>query len=757
LGENGAAAVSMAAIISTLVAVVRATLSLETKLMALSLALGGLYLVQRVLVGKRRRSGHWLVQYGAMAAYYLPSPLAFCAAQAVCSTSHIDESTPFLVAGILGMFELSILSDRDVPLVTNMRAYSVLDRPRDGYNYLMRLIFLGWVYLQWARSPGSNCWWQLMQTGPPFLVAAYTTLFDYISYSTLDCQTKAVAEYMMRESINSSTSSPFFDDDDANSNSSLQLLDRCRYPFVQGGGNGEWVTVKDLVQRDDLPNVDKDIWLSYSLCRLLARRYYGFHCAEEGDDKVRRFALADLGTTGDYKRAFTIVEVQLAFLHDYFFTASLPIIESGLKYVDAAQKLMGVFTSNIISMFSTSAIPIAIGTFMFLSALFQTPMSLLVKNLLAFYWRPIHTAFRKLEDLPNGPLIIIRFRPIPNAQDVFDPFQAQTGGAYWRNKIGQYSILQDYNRGCSPKKALVAWFHRIVLSQPSYSFIKHLPVEEEEVDMLELDNMRKLVADTLRDIDGPPTDGTRSLKKNMEEINSARENRDGAGYDWLWTCKQETHTDTILVWHIATCYCDMTPISDDLLVKCHHEAARALSRYCAYLVAFLPEFLPEHSLTTKQVFQRVLQEVQRELGTKPMKEEEKSTKIRGLQLQDQLEQRTTFHKGVHLGWELEELKEETRWKVIAMFWAETILYVAPSDNAEAHIEHLAKGGEFITHLWAMLSNAGILKRAPREWPASTNIEGPPTHQLMEALSSSNEASTSSMSSPPIQTSEPPTN
>jgi len=173
-------------------------------------------------------------------------------------------------------------------------------------------------------------------------------------------------------------------------------------------------------------------------------------------------------------------------------------------------------------------------------------------------------------------------------------------------------------------------------------------------------------------------------------------------------------------------------------VKCHHEATRALSRYCAYLVAFLPEFLPEHSLTTKQVFQRVLQEVQRELGTKPMKEEEKSTKIRGLQLQDQLEQRTTFHKGVHLGWELEELKEEARWKVIAKFWAETILYVAPSDNAEAHIEHLAKGGKFITHLWAMLSNAGILKRAPREWPASTNIEGPPTHQLMEALSSSNE-------------------
>jgi len=120
--------------------------------------------------------------------------------------------------------------------------------------------------------------------------------------------------------------------------------------------------------------------------------------------------------------------------------------------------------------------------------------------------------------------------------------------------------------------------------------------------------MRELVADTLRDIDGPPTNGTRSLKITMDQINRDEISRGSAGYDWLLTCKQETHTDTILIWHIATCYCDMTPISQDLLVKWHHEAAKALSRYCAYLVAFLPEFLPEHSLTTKQVFQRVLQE-----------------------------------------------------------------------------------------------------------------------------------------------------
>jgi len=220
LGENGAAAVSMAAIFSTLVTVVTATLSLETKLMALSLALGVLYLLQRVLVGRRRRSGHWLVQYG-----------------------------------VLYMFQLIVPVQEDVLLVTNMRTYSLPYRPRGGYNYLIWPVFLGWVYLGWAWKPWIRDWqlrlYRLLQMGLNFGWFLY--LLAKPSESTLDCQTKAVADYMKRESSKLSASSPFFDDDDANSNSSLQLLDSCRYPFVQGRNNGEWVTVKDLVQRDDLP------------------------------------------------------------------------------------------------------------------------------------------------------------------------------------------------------------------------------------------------------------------------------------------------------------------------------------------------------------------------------------------------------------------------------------------------------------------------------------------------------------------------
>nr|CAB3466842.1 unnamed protein product [Digitaria exilis] len=72
--------------------------------------------------------------------------------------------------------------------------------------------------------------------------------------------------------------------------------------------------------------------------------------------------------------------------------------------------------------------------------------------------------------------------------------------------------------------------------------------------------------------------------------------------------------------------------------------------------------------------------------------------------------------GGRLGRELRGVVPEARrWKVLADFWAEFILFLAPSNNVEIHAEKLAAGGEFMTHLWALLTHAGILDR-----PSTTN-------------------------------------
>nr|CAB3491029.1 unnamed protein product [Digitaria exilis] len=117
-----------------------------------------------------------------------------------------------------------------------------------------------------------------------------------------------------------------------------------------------------------------------------------------------------------------------------------------------------------------------------------------------------------------------------------------------------------------------------------------------------------------------------------------------------------------------------------------------------------------HSLTAKVILQEVLKEAQELLGRRQVSMEEKKRTIQQLLVrpQEDVSRMKTFEKGMHLGRQLAKQSVSLRWKIIADFWAETILYVAwSSKNNAAHIQHLAQGGEFVTHLWALLCNAGI--------------------------------------------------
>ena len=77
---------------------------------------------------------------------------------------------------------------------------------------------------------------------------------------------------------------------------------------------------------------------------------------------------------------------------------------------------------------------------------------------------------------------------------------------------------------------------------------------------------------------------------------------------------------------------------------------------------------------------------------------------------------SVFHDGAQLARQLTAgIEDRTlQWKVLSDFWAEMMLYIAPCDDsqARAHLEAMARGGEFITHLWALLTHAGVLNRDP---------------------------------------------
>ncbi|KAG2631426.1 hypothetical protein PVAP13_2NG036872 [Panicum virgatum] len=86
-------------------------------------------------------------------------------------------------------------------------------------------------------------------------------------------------------------------------------------------------------------------------------------------------------------------------------------------------------------------------------------------------------------------------------------------------------------------------------------------------------------------------------------------------------------------------------------------------------------------------------------------------------------------EGARLGEQLVELmviegEDMTAvWKLMAEFWSEMILYVAPSDNVKGHKEAIARGGELITLLWVQLFLAGIVSRPSEEDDAASTSDG----------------------------------
>jgi hypothetical protein len=49
--------------------------------------------------------------------------------------------------------------------------------------------------------------------------------------------------------------------------------------------------------------------------------------------------------------------------------------------------------------------------------------------------------------------------------------------------------------------------------------------------------------------------------------------------------------------------------------------------------------------------------------------------------------------------------------VLQDFWAKTTIHAAKSHShstTKQHMQHLESGGEFLTHIWALLAHAGIL-------------------------------------------------
>ncbi|KAK3124310.1 hypothetical protein QOZ80_7BG0584780 [Eleusine coracana subsp. coracana] len=188
---------------------------------------------------------------------------------------------------------------------------------------------------------------------------------------------------------------------------------------------------------------------------------------------------------------------------------------------------------------------------------------------------------------------------------------------------------------------------------------------------------------------------------------------------------QETVAGTVLAWHIATSLWELkdheperstangsieqSSDSDNKIV------ATQLSRYCAYLVACRPELLPDEDDYCQKLYGDVLKHAHRVLRVAGAGA---GFELLVLLMRGQLDELRrvdmdnggswTLKNGADLAEQLVDLN--MGWKELAEFWSEMILYIAPSENLDGHGEAIARGGEMVTLLWALLAHAGIVDR-----------------------------------------------
>lgn len=392
--------------------------------------------------------------------------------------------------------------------------------------------------------------------------------------------------------------------------------------------------------------------------------------------------------------AFKLVEVQLSFMFDYFFSAhsSPSLTHPSIYLAYFLSKIAFLLTTY--SLFSIddsggeseSETPhhVIFTTALSLGVLMLLELLQFRRFLMASKWSLVsymsnrvkgkkHCPFHEPKELPQLPS---SSRPL---------------------KLGQYSIIEDLHCNSMEQRlmGLLGWSQKGTRA----TYID-LPENLINATLLTLEN--HILRDTC-----PGTSISGSAVTYLRRSSLL-------GEALAWTCLQDTHIHTILIWHIATSYgearqSDDGPMVGDTLL--YFGIATKLSRYCAYLVAFLPELLPGDSLTTRMVLQELLQEAETLYGhTNTGTNNMKRRKLVKLALLPRDPIQTTLQKGVTLGRQLEDShpNQQEHWRMVAACWVRIHLYMAPSDNVAGHIQQLAKGGEFLTHIWACLSNLGIV-------------------------------------------------
>lgn len=180
--------------------------------------------------------------------------------------------------------------------------------------------------------------------------------------------------------------------------------------------------------------------------------------------------------------------------------------------------------------------------------------------------------------------------------------------------------------------------------------------------------------------------------------------------DLNWSIEKD-FDQSILLWHIATdlCYHTDEDLGPESACYVEYQVSKLLSNYLLYLLLKRPFMLPNG--IGKIRFQDTCAEAKDFIQERSIKD----AKIARLWL---LNIKTNILPGDVKGDRSKSvlfdacrlakyLKRDWKWKIIAGLWVEMLVYAANQCRSDHHAQQLAQGGELLTHIWLLLAHVGL--------------------------------------------------
>ncbi|XP_048536311.1 uncharacterized protein LOC125514966 [Triticum urartu] len=478
----------------------------------------------------------------------------------------------------------------------------------------------------------------------------------------------------------------------------------------------------------------ENICLAVALFKLLRRKMEHFHMAEADTPQARDLVLRGLlalegheDEVANAERAFEVVELELRFLDEYY-QAIIPLALSkpGLFIANFVISIVFIFLYCITVLLVTGNGHI----FKVLGSLFRGLIGLSI-DMVVQYKCFVHQVNFLFGMVCSSSDLIVTFLLTLTllAVEAYEFLQYVLSDWFIVSVMYTYArktmLQQKGHAGRVAKGTLwakhrshaVIKVHQITMLKPHYLDPRWVWMLVSRLlkrrlvglpDAIVTGDTKAAIVKALKDVLTPSCG--RHFSNGMATLERQR------FLNLKWACDPKMSTATmIVVWHIATALFEMRDKQKHPLPP-HGQAALTLSRYCAYLVAYEPGLLPDNEAWTKKVYKDIKGELssffqsccntgdRRERLVKfgqGEEDEEKSAMVKGVKLGKQLE--ATSSSGGDL------LEDERVWGMLLEFWAELLVFVArrPSAGPEAHALALSNGGEFITHIWAMLTHAGV--------------------------------------------------